>query len=423
MRQTLFYIPHEVGPFPLYGVTGIASTLWALAAIAVVAWLARRKGGLGREVQSYIPVFAIVWLALAFLAPILTIDGYGIPIRGYGVMMLIGVIAGVALAVYRARQMGVDPELIFTLAFVLFIPALIGARAFYVIQYSEEFKSVGAIINLTKGGLVVYGSLVGGLIGGAIFLCYYKLPVLAIGDLIAPSLLVGLAIGRIGCLMNGCCFGGACDLPWAMTFPFQSPPYPNDPEIPWLHLRDVEIEEDGQLKTIVVISYIDPRGVAHGHGLQVDNEITHIDGREVKSAKYGNEILKFPRSELTIEQRGSPAVTLKLPRTRPIHPTQVYSAINATLLAAFLWVAYPFRGRDGVIIALLLTLYPFTRLLLEWVRKDEEGRFGTELTISQWVSLGVIIMAVALWLYIFRRQGEQALPGDKPLTLSVPAQS
>ena len=57
------------------------------------------------------------------------------------------------------------------------------------------------------------------------FVYKHKLPGLAMSDLIAPGVLLGMAIGRIGCLLNGCCYGGACDLPWAVEFPYGTPPF------------------------------------------------------------------------------------------------------------------------------------------------------------------------------------------------------
>ena len=432
MRQTLFYIPDHLGPLPMFGIAGWASIIWTLLCIGLIAWLSRKQG-VNREVKSYLPVMVIVWLALAILAPVLVEEGYGIPIRGYGVLMLLGVIAGVALAVYRARQMAVDPEIIFSLAFVLFVTAIVGARFFYVLQYwNEQFQgdtlreTIGNVLNVTQGGLVVYGSLIGGLIGGTWYLLRHRLPVLAIADMIAPSLLVGLAIGRIGCLMNGCCFGDVCDRSWSVTFPFNSPPYQEqmkDGLVPalGLQLRDVQIKEEDQAKHIVVISAIHPGGVAYDKGLRVGAEVTHIDGREISSAAHGRHLLGLQRSQYEIDQVGTDAIAFDLPRSRPTDPTQIYSAINATLLAALLWFAYPFRSRDGAIMALLLTLYPVSRFLLELIRTDEPGRFGTPLTISQFVSLGIIAVAIGLWVYIYRRPAKVALPAAKPLRLSASA--
>ena len=76
---------------------------------------------------------------------------------------------------------------------------------------------------MAAGGLVVYGSFIGGMVGLWLFWRRYRIPLLATADLLAPSMVLGLALGRVGCLLNGCCFGGTCDLPWAVTFPWNSP--------------------------------------------------------------------------------------------------------------------------------------------------------------------------------------------------------
>ena len=162
----------------------------------------------------------------------------GLPIRGYGVMMLLAVVAGTLLAAWRAKRVGLDPDLIFSLIFWMLVPGIIGARAFYVIEYWAATTGanyyagpggslgalVGAIVNVTKGGLVVYGSFFGGVLGMLLFIRKHRLPLLALCDLMAPSMLLGLAIGRIGCLLNGCCFGAVCDQPWAIQFPAGTPP-------------------------------------------------------------------------------------------------------------------------------------------------------------------------------------------------------
>jgi phosphatidylglycerol:prolipoprotein diacylglycerol transferase len=79
------------------------------------------------------------------------------------------------------------------------------------------------IVDVTNGGLVVYGSILGGIAAAIAYLALKKLPILATLDLFAPALLLGVSIGRIGCLMNGCCFGGPCDAPWGVVFPTGSP--------------------------------------------------------------------------------------------------------------------------------------------------------------------------------------------------------
>jgi phosphatidylglycerol:prolipoprotein diacylglycerol transferase len=72
-----------------------------------------------------------------------------------------------------------------------------------------------------------------------------------------------------------------------------------------------------------------------------------------------------------------------------------------------LWLYYPFRRRDGEVFALLITLHPISRFLLEMIRSDEPGQFGTELTISQWLSLGLLAAAGVLWWYVETRSKNQ----------------
>jgi phosphatidylglycerol:prolipoprotein diacylglycerol transferase len=72
---------------------------------------------------------------------------------------------------------------------------------------------------IQHGGLVYYGGLIGAMLAGIGYLYWKKLPVWKIADILAPSIALGSVFGRIGCLLNGCCYGRACDLPWAIHFP------------------------------------------------------------------------------------------------------------------------------------------------------------------------------------------------------------
>jgi len=223
MRQTLFYIPNEeIAGLPVFG-RGWLLLAWAVFSIVLLIWLIRKQGSRA-EAWGYAPLLVLVGAAIWFVLPRLC-EPQGLPIRGYGVMLLVAVSSAVALAAWRARRLGVDPELIVTLAFWMFVPGIVGARAFYVIQYWPEFQratpveTLGALVNVTQGGLVVYGSVIGGILGLMAFVYKYKMPPLATFDLMTPSFLLGLAIGRLGCLLNGCCYGETCDLLWAVTFP------------------------------------------------------------------------------------------------------------------------------------------------------------------------------------------------------------
>ena len=129
-------------------------------------------------------------------------------IYAYGLLLAIAFIAGSTLATRRARVEHINLDIIFNLSFLSFISGVIGARIFYVIEnLSYYFKNPLEIIMLQHGGLSWYGGLFAGIISAVLYLKKRNLALFKILDLIAPFLALGQAIGRIGCLLNGCCFG------------------------------------------------------------------------------------------------------------------------------------------------------------------------------------------------------------------------
>lgn len=235
MRSTLFYIPHEVLGIPLLGFG------WLLLALVIgcFAWSIwqYRHGLPAKEIRSALPVWLVAAALVIFVLPQIESrwpDGepIGLPVRGYGVLVLVGLFSGIGITVWRGKQLGVSSDLIVSLGFWMMVGGVIGARIFFVVQYWDAFAELPlrprliAIVKLTEGGLVIYGGMVGGVIAGAFFCRRFDQPMLAFADLITPGFLIGLAFGRIGCLLNGCCFGGICttDLP-AIQFPQGSPPY------------------------------------------------------------------------------------------------------------------------------------------------------------------------------------------------------
>ena len=137
-------------------------------------------------------------------------------------MIALGFLAGLWTATRRARRVNVHAEIISDITFCLMLGAIIGARAVHVLTYWQaEFagKPVVEIFAIWNGGLVFYGGLVGATITGTAYLLWKKLPVWKMIDVLAPSIPLGSVFGRIGCLLNGCCFGRICDLPWAIHYP------------------------------------------------------------------------------------------------------------------------------------------------------------------------------------------------------------
>jgi phosphatidylglycerol:prolipoprotein diacylglycerol transferase len=143
-------------------------------------------------------------------------------IHWYGIMVALGFLAGLWTAGRRARLAGVSAENIYDFGPWLIVGGILGGRVLYVISYWREVYAehpFPEIFMIQHGGLVFYGGLIGAIILGAAYLHRKKLPVWKVADIMAPSIALGSAFGRIGCLLNGCCYGRACSLPWAITFP------------------------------------------------------------------------------------------------------------------------------------------------------------------------------------------------------------
>ena len=90
-----------------------------------------------------------------------------------------------------------------------------------------------------------------------------------------------------------------------------------------------------------------------------------------------------------------------LPRSRPVHPTQLYSLLDALLLCCFLLAFEPYKRREGELTALVLTIHPISRFLLEIIRVDEAAVFNTGMSISQNISIAIFAGGILLWIYLF----------------------
>ena len=145
-----------------------------------------------------------------------------LPVRWYGVMMACAFLAGLWTATRRARLANVHGDVIADVTMWLMAGSIIGARFVYVTTYwKQEFadQPFSEVFMIQHGGLVYYGGLIGAMISAFGYLYWKKLPVWKIADILAPSIALGSVFRRIGCLLNGCCYGRACDLPWAIHFP------------------------------------------------------------------------------------------------------------------------------------------------------------------------------------------------------------
>lgn len=425
MLQTLFHIHREIGGYPVFGV-GLALGLWAVLSMALMIYLVRRQG-FNADTWSYVPLLALIGAAIVWLIPAVS-DPVGLPIRGYGMMLLVAIASATGLLAWRARRAGLDPEIALSILFWAFVPGIIGARAFYVIEYWPDFhqatlgQTIGAVLNVAQGGLVVYGSFLAGLGGVIAFAVKERLPLLAVADLVAAPATLGLALGRLGCMLNGCCFGGHCDLPWAVTFPWGSPAHVRQVQSGELFLHGLKFApQPGP----AVVAEVEPDSQAEQAGLRKGMLIAAINGNRVDVADAARAVL------LGVQEPGMPISVVTRPgdaphrwvftgpaaRSHPVHPTQIYGAVNGLLLCLLLLAVDPFHRRDGELIALALTLYPINRFLLEAIRTDESAIFGTGMSISQNVSLLVLVAVVGLWFYVLRQPRRLAFDGaaSKPV--------
>jgi phosphatidylglycerol:prolipoprotein diacylglycerol transferase len=219
-----------------------------------------------------------------------------------------------------------------------------------------------------------------------------------------------MALGRVGCFLNGCCYGGECDLPWAVTFPMGSPPYIDQAQNGKLPVHGLLLAND--LHAPPIIESVEPGSAAAESGVRASQRIRAVNEIEVRTAedaRYALMRVDRPGMKLSLTTDDDPApkqwsVPARLARSLPIHPAQLYSTIDALLLCLFLIAYTPFKTRDGEITALTLTLHPISRFLLEIIRIDEKAVFNTGWSISQNISVMILIGAVICWLIVLTRK-------------------
>lgn len=153
-----------------------------------------------------------------------------IPIRGYAVMILIGMIAGLFVANRRWQDRGGRPGTVYDVAMWAIPFGIVGARLYHVITDWQLYFADGGsgfvgAIRIWNGGLGIWGAIAGGFLGGAIACRRRGIPLSHFADAVAPSLVLAQAIGRWGNYLNQELFGRPSDLPWAVEIdPQHRPP-------------------------------------------------------------------------------------------------------------------------------------------------------------------------------------------------------
>jgi prolipoprotein diacylglyceryl transferase len=167
-----------------------------------------------------------------------------VPIYAYGVMLGTSLVVGWFIAMTLAKNDGIDQQEAGTIYMWTAVWSIIGSRLLYVFTNWSEFHSITEVVMVNRGGLVAYGGMIGGFLASVYCCRKRKIPLLQWADVAAPSVVLGTAITRVGCLLFGCDFGARSNLPWAITFPKDSPAWNH-------HLREHLIQPDA-LRSLAV---------------------------------------------------------------------------------------------------------------------------------------------------------------------------
>src|SRR4051794_19767097 len=160
-----------------------------------------------------------------------------VPIYAYGVMLGTSLVVGWFIAMTLAKKDGIDQQEAGTIYMWTAVWSIVGSRLLYVITNISEFDSITQVVMVNRGGLVAYGGMIGGFLA-SVYCCRKRgIPLLRWADVAAPSVVLGTAITRVGCLLFGCDFGRRSDVPWAISFPKGSPAWHH-------HVDDLHLARD-----------------------------------------------------------------------------------------------------------------------------------------------------------------------------------
>ncbi len=306
-------------------------------------------------------------------------------VKSYGLMMVVGFLSAVFLIRRLSCNITPNPQLITNAALYSLIAGVVGARLFYVIHYFEKFKTDPlSVFAIWEGGLELLGGIILAITVIIAYMHYHKLAVRKYLDILAIGLMLALTFGRIGCFLNGCCFGRPTNLPWGVRFPYGSYAY-NSQVLP-----------------------NSERNRAEPH-LKLPDEFFLY----VKEGSLWYPELK-PYEELTDEQKEM--VENGPYRCLPVHPTQLYSSANGALLCFILYLFWR-RSQNamladkgeklftepGCTFGLMFVLYGITRFFIEFVRDDNPFEFDS-LTVSQNISIALIVLGAILLIIFHKRK-------------------
>ncbi len=332
-----------------------------------------------------------------------------ITVYGFGFMLFCAFLGCTWLAIRLARRHGVSKEAIWDLSTWLILTGVVGARLTFIIVNWGAFGNFWQIFAVWDGGLVFYGSIPGAALG---YLAVYHTRLKAFGvthwqmaDVVAPGLALGLCLGRIGCLLNGCCFGNvACAGCASLSFPLSSPP--RYEMVRRGHQTPAQFLTFPETRTVMKV---EPGSAAAEAGLKPGDTIAQVGGKAVASGPdlEAQLVSEWPRGqrwlELGIQDDGNGVRQLAsfAPGTIGLHPTQLYESISMALLLFFLLSYAPYKPRDGLLMVIFMFAYAVHRFLNEMLRTDTEP-VAFDMTLSQNISVAVFLAALVVGILVWR---------------------
>lgn len=141
------------------------------------------------------------------------------PIKSFGFLLALSFIVGILLTIRRGRERGIDRDSIVDASFTVLVSSLIGVRLFFILTHLDTFDPWWEIFMIWRGGLTLYGGILGAIVAVFWFCRRRGLRFLTMADVMAPQVVLGIGLTRIGCFLNGCCFGFPTESSWGVVFP------------------------------------------------------------------------------------------------------------------------------------------------------------------------------------------------------------
>jgi phosphatidylglycerol:prolipoprotein diacylglycerol transferase len=300
-----------------------------------------------------------------------------LPIYGYGLMLVVAFLVCVNVAKAIAYRSGLDPESFINAGLIALVAGIAGARLSHVLEnwstYTDPtrgfWNNFFDAINIRSGGLTFYGGFFLATPCCIAYAMYKRLPLMRYMDVVAPVLMIGLGFGRIGCYLNGCCYGELCKPTWAASlteFPYDSNAYVDQFNRGLIHPPAdlLAVSPDGQV-------YLSTWDQVHAQGL----------------------------TSLANQQH-----------SLPVQPTQLYSSFTAFLLAGLLWAYWTLPHADGRVFALMLLLEGPARFILELIRVEPPVLTGhlagipVNMSLSMVLGLMLPLAGAVMWVAAGRKK-------------------